>query len=116
MPKLFLHGPLNGISSSNQARIEWAIRLKYSPMPSLDMEVLSGQLNAFRIGNFRQIGKTWEVMMERDGELAVNSDKRKSDAAFHPRFSPSTSKLNVERCMLNALVDFNFAKIRAIRV
>jgi len=71
----------SGVSLFNQARIEWAIRLKYSPMPSLDMDVLSGQLNAFRIGDFRQIGKTWEVMMERDGELAVNSDKRKSDAA-----------------------------------
>ena len=71
----------SGISLFNQARIEWAIRLKYSPMPSLDMDVLSGQLNAFRIGDFRQIGKTWEVMMERDGELAVNSDKRKADAA-----------------------------------
>ena len=71
----------SGISLFNQARIEWAIRLKYSPMPSLDMEILSGQLNAFRIGDFRQIGKTWEVMMERDGELGVNSDKRKSDAS-----------------------------------
>jgi hypothetical protein len=71
----------SGISLFNQARIEWAIRLKYSPMPSMDMSILNGQLNAFRIGDFRQIGKTWEVMMERDGELAVNSDKRKSDAA-----------------------------------
>ena len=71
----------SGISQFNQARIEWAIRLKYSPMPTINMEVMSGQLNAFRIGDFRQIGKTWEVMMERDGELAVNSDKRKSDAA-----------------------------------
>ena len=70
-----------GISSFDQARIEWAIRLKYSPMPHLDMEVLSGQLNAFRIGDLRQVGKTWEVMMERDAELGVNSDKRKSDAA-----------------------------------
>ena len=69
-----------GASQFNQARIEWAIRLKYSPMPSLDMDELSRQMNAFRIGDFRQIGKTWEVMMERDGELAVNSDKRKSDA------------------------------------
>ena len=71
----------SGISLFNQARIEWAIRLKYSPMPSLDMDILSGQLNAFRIGDFRQIGKTWEVMMEKDGELAVNSDKRKADAS-----------------------------------
>lgn len=70
-----------GISAFNQARIEWAIRLKYSPMPQLDLDMLASQLNAFRIGELRVIGKTWEVMMERDGELAVNSDKRKADAA-----------------------------------
>jgi phage gp29-like protein len=71
----------SGLSHFNQARIEWAIRLKYSPMPALDMDILAAQLNAFRIGDLRQIGKTWEVMMERDGELAVNSDKRKSEAS-----------------------------------
>lgn len=70
-----------GQSHFNQARIEWAIRLKYSPMPQLDMEILASQLNAFRIGELRVIGKTWEIMYERDAELAVNSDKRKSDAA-----------------------------------
>jgi len=70
-----------GLSHFNQARIEWAIRLKYSPMPHLDMEIIARQLNAFRIGDHREIGKTWEIMMERDGELAVNSDKRKSDAS-----------------------------------
>lgn len=68
-----------GNSRFDQARVEWAIRLKYSPLPSLDMDLLATQLNNFRIGDMRQIGKTWEVMMERDGELAVNSDKRKSD-------------------------------------
>lgn len=71
----------SGISAFNQARIEWAIRLKYSPMPNLDMEKVAGWLNDFRIGELRQVGKMWEVMLERDGELAVNSDKRKSDAA-----------------------------------
>jgi hypothetical protein len=70
-----------GISRFNQARIEWAIRLKYSPLPALDMDRLAGQLNDFRIGELRVIGKTWEVMLERDAELAVNSDKRKADAA-----------------------------------
>lgn len=69
-----------GASAFNQARIEWAIRLRYSPMPQLDMEYLASQLNAFRIGDLRTVGKTWEIMMERDAELAVNSDKRKSDA------------------------------------
>lgn len=70
---------LSGVSQFNQARIEWAIRLRYSPMPELDMGLLASQLNAFRIGELRIVGKTWEVMMERDGELAVNADKRYSD-------------------------------------
>ena len=73
-----------GQSRFNQARIEWAIRLRYSPMPKLDMEWLSAQLNAFRIGELRVVGKTWEIMMERDGELAVNADKRYSDLAGLP--------------------------------
>lgn len=71
----------SGISQFNQARIEWAIRLRYSPMPNIDMDQLASQLNAFRIGELRVIGKTWEVMMERDAELAVNSDKRKADSS-----------------------------------
>ncbi|HEV2329238.1 MAG TPA: DUF935 family protein [Verrucomicrobiae bacterium] len=70
-----------GQSQFNQARIEWAIRLKYSPMPQLDMDILASHLNAFRIGELRNIGKYWEVMLERDAELGTNSDKRKSDAS-----------------------------------
>ncbi len=71
---------LEGQSQFSQARIEWAIRLRYSPMPELDMGYLASLLNAFRIGELRVVGKVWEVMMERDGELAVNADKRCSDA------------------------------------
>jgi phage gp29-like protein len=70
---------LSGASQFNQARIEWAIRLRYSPMPNLTMEWVSANLNAFRIGEMRVVGKIWEAMMERDGELAVNADKRASD-------------------------------------
>jgi len=70
-----------GISQFNQARIEWAIRLRYSPMPELRMDWLAANLNAFRIGELRVVGKIWEVMMERDGELAVNADKRGADLA-----------------------------------
>lgn len=70
-----------GQSQFNQARIEWAIRLRYSPMPELDMKFLARQLNALRIGDLREVGKTWEIMMERDAELAVNADKRCSDLA-----------------------------------
>ncbi len=70
-----------GTSQFNQGRIEWAIRMRYSPMPSLDMKWLAANLNAFRIGELRVAGKIWEVMMERDGELALNADKRNSDLA-----------------------------------
>ena len=73
-----------GQSAFNQARIEWAIRLRFSPMPRLDPEVMSSQLNAFRIGELRVVGKTWECQMERDGELAVNAVKRASDLAVLP--------------------------------
>jgi phage gp29-like protein len=71
----------SGASQFNQARIEWAIRLRYSPMPDLTMDWVSASLNAFRIGELRVVGKIWEIMMERDGELAVNADKRASDLA-----------------------------------
>jgi phage gp29-like protein len=72
---------LTGASQFNQARIEWAIRLRYSPLPNLNMDLVASNLNAFRIGEMRVVGKIWEVMMERDGELAVNADKRASDLA-----------------------------------
>jgi phage gp29-like protein len=42
---------------------------------------VASNLNAFRIGEMRVVGKIWETMMERDGELAVNADKRASDLA-----------------------------------
>jgi len=70
-----------GASQFNQARIEWAIRLRYSPLPNLSVEWVSSNLNAFRIGEMRVVGKIWEVMMERDGDLAVNADKRASELA-----------------------------------
>jgi phage gp29-like protein len=72
---------LSGASQFNQARIEWAIRLRFSPMPNITMDWISSNLNAFRIGEMRVVGKIWETMMERDGELAVNADKRASDLA-----------------------------------
>ena len=72
---------LTNLSHFNQARIEWAIRLKYSPMPELDMDMVQRYCNAFRIGELRDAGKIWEIMVEIDGELAVNADKRASDLA-----------------------------------
>src|SRR5208282_4283362 len=70
-----------GISHFNQARVEWDIRLQFSPMPRLDFSVVSSNLNAFRIGDHRLAGKMFEIMMQLDGELAVNADKRCADLA-----------------------------------
>jgi len=71
----------SGESHFNQARIEWAIRLRFSPMPELNTKWVAANLNAFRIGELRVVGKMWEIMMERDGELAVNADKRAGELA-----------------------------------
>src|ERR1700684_1930953 len=72
---------LTGASQFNQARIEWAIRLRFSPMPNLSMDWVAANLNAFRIGELRVVGKIWEVMMERARELAVHAAQRASDLA-----------------------------------
>jgi hypothetical protein len=77
------HADMNetGISHFNQARVEWDIRLQFSPMPRLDFNVVSSNLNAFRIGDHRLAGKMFDIMMQLDGELAVNADKRCADLA-----------------------------------
>lgn len=62
-------------------RIERAIQMRYSPFPELSMELISGQLNDFRIGELRAAARTWEIMMERDLDLALVAQKRFSDAA-----------------------------------
>jgi hypothetical protein len=72
---------LSGQSKIEQARIEWAIRLRYSPFPDLTMETLTSQLNAFRIGDLRMAGRTWEIMLECDGELSSDANKRFEDLA-----------------------------------
>jgi phage gp29-like protein len=56
-----------------------AIRQRYSPFPELSMEIIAQQLNCFRVGDLRPAARTWEVMMERDGELYANASKRFSD-------------------------------------
>lgn len=65
----------------NPARIEQAIRARYSPLPSLTMATLGEQLNQFRVGDLRGAARTWEIMIERDGELASNLTKRQADIA-----------------------------------
>src|ERR1700691_1335866 len=60
---------LTGASQFNQARIEWAIRLRYSPMPNLSMDWVAAKLNAFRIGELRGEGKIWDGVMERCREV-----------------------------------------------
>jgi phage gp29-like protein len=66
------------------ARIEQAIRLRYSPFPTLTMELLNMQLNQFRVGELRPAARTWEIMMERDGDLSVPAEKLFSDVSRLP--------------------------------
>lgn len=65
----------------DSARIERAIRERYAPMANLTMEILRDQLNAFRVGELRAAARTWEIMVERDGEIATNLGKRCADTA-----------------------------------
>ena len=48
------------------------------------MEVLNTQLNQFRIGELRPAARTWEIMLERDGELSTPAEKCFSDVARLP--------------------------------
>ena len=65
-------------------RIEQAVRNRYSPFPTLTMELLNQQLNQFRVGDLRNAARTWEIMMERDGDLSVPAEKFYSDIARLP--------------------------------
>jgi phage gp29-like protein len=76
--------PASRPSAITDSRIEQAIRQRFSPFPELTMEILTAQLNSFRIGELRAMSRTWEVMMERDGELMANATKRFKDAARIP--------------------------------
>jgi hypothetical protein len=73
-----------GVSIISPERVEMAIMQRYSPLPDLSMAVIASQLNQFRIGELRQAARTWEIMMERDGDLAVPADKLFSDIARLP--------------------------------
>ena len=74
----------DGESVIDQFRIEQTIRLRYSPLPELTMEILSRQLNQFRVGELRPAARTWEVMFERDGELSGPALKRFADTSRLP--------------------------------
>ncbi|KAF0176449.1 MAG: Mu-like protein prophage protein gp29-like protein [Limisphaerales bacterium] len=66
------------------AKIEQAIQQRYSPFPSMTMELLNSQLNAFRVGELRPVARTWEIMLERDGDLSSPAQQRFADAARLP--------------------------------
>jgi phage gp29-like protein len=65
----------------SQERIDQAIQLRFAPFPQMTMELLAGQLNQFRIGNLRPAARTWEIMLERDGDLLGVASKRFADPA-----------------------------------
>ena len=57
-------------------RVETALRNRYAPFPELTMEYLVTALNSFRVGDLRAAARMWEIMLERDGELTANAQKR----------------------------------------
>lgn len=76
--------PPSGVSIISPERVEQAIMQRYSPLPELTMATIASQLNQFRIGELRPAARTWEIMMERDGDLAVPAEKLYSDIARLP--------------------------------
>lgn len=73
-----------GVSVISPERVEQAIMQRYNPLPELTMATLASQLNQFRVGELRPAARTWEIMMERDGDLAVPAEKLFSDIARLP--------------------------------
>lgn len=73
-----------GASIISTERVERAIMARYSPLPELTMPILASYLNQFRFGELRQAARTWEIMLERDGDLAVPAEKLFSDIARLP--------------------------------
>lgn len=76
--------PKSDVSVISPERVERAIMQRYSPLPDLSMATLAAQLNQFRIGELKPAARTWEIMMERDGDLAVPAEKLYSDIARLP--------------------------------
>jgi len=76
--------PKDGVSVISPERVERAIMQRYSPLPELSMPLLAAQLNNFRIGELKMMARTWEIMWERDGDLAVPGEKLFSDIARLP--------------------------------
>lgn len=71
-------------SRITQERIERAVMARFSAFPELTMERLGAMLNSFRAGELRECARAWEIMLERDGDLATVYEQRRSDVAKLP--------------------------------
>jgi len=62
-------------------RVQFSIRARFNPIPSLTPQLLGSYLDAFRLGFFRNIALTWDAMERRDYKLQAVASKRKKSVA-----------------------------------
>jgi phage gp29-like protein len=62
-------------------RIEESIRARFNPVPNLTPRLLASYLDAFRLGFFRNIALTWDVLERRDYKIQAVAPKRKKAVA-----------------------------------
>jgi phage gp29-like protein len=64
-------------------RIQFSIRLRFNPIKNLTPDGLSGFLDNFRLGFFRNAALTWDAMERRDTRISTVASKRKNSVARH---------------------------------
>ena len=66
-----------------QERVQFSIRARFNPIPSLTPQLLGTYLESFRLGFFRNIALTWDAIERRDYKLQAVAPKRKKAVARH---------------------------------
>ncbi len=64
-------------------RVQFSIRARFNPIPSLTPQLLGTYLESFRLGFFRNIALAWDAMERRDYKLQAVAPKRKKAVARH---------------------------------
>ncbi len=64
-------------------RIQFSLRARFNPLPSLTPQLLASYLDSFRLGFFRNTALTWDAMERRDYKLQAVAPKRKKAVSRH---------------------------------
>lgn len=70
-------------ANTSAERVQLSLRLRFNPIRNLTPELLSGYLDSFRLGFFRQAAQAWDAMERRDDRLQSVAPKRKKSVARH---------------------------------